>query len=203
MAVKRCANCEGPIGHLEAEHRWNDHVVCRQCYERLSRPVPNSATATPSGAPGPRPRRPKVFWLAIALFVAGTVFLVLGLWGFVEELLGSQGDLEQLQRTLAKARAASPAWLDGLGLIMLCAHVVGFVMAWRGWAWGALVMIATVVPLAAVEITSGASVLGLTLSGPYLAALVLSAAGFACFLLPPAWRYYRQCAAYRLAQEAT
>ena len=36
VQVEGCENCGGAIGRLEAAYLWQNHVVCRPCYERLA-----------------------------------------------------------------------------------------------------------------------------------------------------------------------
>jgi predicted RNA-binding Zn-ribbon protein involved in translation (DUF1610 family) len=33
---RQCDNCGAGIGRLESPYEWNDHVVCSECYQRLS-----------------------------------------------------------------------------------------------------------------------------------------------------------------------
>jgi len=192
MATRICENCERTIGNLEPEHTWDGHVVCGDCYRRLAAPAQQPVVLV-------RPKKPWVFWLAIALFCAGSALVSIEMIRNVSEMLGSMNDPAELERRLAEAQSSSSGadtLMSLLSIPLLIANLVGFVTAWRGYAWGSFVMVASAAPLVVAEFT-GASIVGVRPTLLYIAGIAVACAGFACFFLPSAWTYYRRSAQYR------
>jgi len=203
MALRTCENCERTIGNLEPEHTWDGHAVCGECHRRLAAARQGTAAGEPAAAPVQtvvlkRPKKPGVFWLAIALFCAGSVLIGVEMMRDVSAMLGDMGDAAALERRLAEAQSdsAGGTLMTLLSLPLLIAHVVGFLAAWRGHAWGSFVMVGTAVPLVAMEFTGG-SIIGVRPTVLYIAGFAVASAGFVCFFLPSAWTYYRRSAQYR------
>jgi len=206
MTLRTCENCERPIGNLEPEHTWDGHVVCTECHGRLSGAV--QAETVPPAATQPvilrRPKKPWIFWLAIALFSAGSVLIGIEMLREVNDLLGDMGNAAALERRLAEAQSSSSGSTTLIALLslpLLIAHVVGFVAAWRGHAWGSFVMVGPAVPLVAMEFNGG-SIVGVKPTLLTIAGFAVACSGFVCFFLPAARAYYRRAAAYRRGEIA-
>ena len=45
MAIETCGNCKRIIGELEQAYTWQNHILCKECYARLSNPT--AAQPTP------------------------------------------------------------------------------------------------------------------------------------------------------------
>lgn len=200
MTLRTCENCERTIGHMEADFTWQDRRVCRECHGRLSGELPQPAAGGAATVVRP-PSKPWVFWLAMLLFVVGAVLVGVEAMNQVGSTIGSAQSPEELLRRLSESQtgsAAADTTLTVLSLVLCVAHIVGFVKAWAGHLWGAVLMVATAVALTALEFAGG-SLLGLKPTPLYLAAGAAACAGFGCFFLPPALAYYRRATEYRIA----
>ena len=203
MAIRTCENCERDIGHLEPELLWQGRAVCAECLRRLVAATQGpvmSATVVPAMEPAfRRPRKPWPLWLAIGLFALAavpiTIQFTIEMKGKLDLALG--GNVEELEKMGSGGGNALVA-LGGLAVSVI--NLVGFVAAWRGWSWGAIVAAVTAVVMVYMEL-GGMSLTGLKPTTLYASGLVVMVAGYACLLLPPAWAYYRRCAEWRASQQ--
>jgi hypothetical protein len=42
MVTETCKNCKRIIGELEQAYAWQNHILCKECYTRLSSPTLSS-----------------------------------------------------------------------------------------------------------------------------------------------------------------
>jgi hypothetical protein len=67
--MNKCDNCDRQIGRLEAVHSWDNHVVCEECFGRLSTP----AAPIRHGPIETRPQIPAIFkvlaWLLVIIIL--------------------------------------------------------------------------------------------------------------------------------------
>ena len=53
MATETCENCKRIIGELEQAYTWQSHILCKECYIRLSSPTKASTVAQRPITQGP------------------------------------------------------------------------------------------------------------------------------------------------------
>jgi len=190
MELRACANCDRTIGHLEQSPTWEGKTVCAACYARLigAQKIPVL----------PAPLKPKVPWpfvAAVGLFVVAMVPIgleFLAKFRDILEKMNQSGDMSML----ALPGVGTNPITAMIGLILGIVNLVAFIVAWQGRAWGGVVSVATAAALVAMELC-GLKVVGLNLTPMYISGLLIMMAGYACTLLPRAWAYYRECAAWR------
>jgi len=89
------------------------------------------------------------------------------------------------------------------GVLLFIMDVLGVLMATLGYAWGAVLRIVVFVlcfPLNILVILLSADVPGVCVMS--CLSFLLGVASFVCFVVPPAWEYYRACKAYRMGRLA-
>jgi general secretion pathway protein G len=76
MAIETCENCKRIIGELEQAYTWQNHILCKVCYARLSNPTAAQPTPVDVRAPVilPPPQRSLV---KSTLIVMATVIAVI------------------------------------------------------------------------------------------------------------------------------
>jgi hypothetical protein len=106
--VDKCENCGREIGKLETAHLWQEHVLCGECYKRLSGGQAVDAafsSTTPIGRGQSPPRRFRVPLRATAT-VAMVLFLLAAvacLW--LPGYLQYRRDLDAFHEKLARVEA--------------------------------------------------------------------------------------------------
>lgn len=200
MAIRTCENCERSIGHLEPELSWQGKEVCAECYRRLVASLQPAAMPVAAVTAFRRPKKPGVFWVAVGLFAVAMVPMGIEFMKKVQDELATYqtGNIDDLLKTQQGASGSGLA-MSLFALAVGVGNMVGFVAAWRGHGWGAWVALGTAVVIVVMEL-GGQSLMGLSPTPLYILALSLMLAGFGCMVLPAAWAYYRQCAAWRQAQ---
>jgi general secretion pathway protein G len=58
MAIETCENCKRIIGELEQAYTWQNHILCKECYDRLSNPAVAQPTPVDIHAPVVQPQSP-------------------------------------------------------------------------------------------------------------------------------------------------
>ncbi|MFZ0034688.1 MAG: type II secretion system protein GspG [Sedimentisphaerales bacterium] len=88
MAIETCKNCKRIIGELEQAYTWQSHILCKECYARLSNPTVAQPTPVDVHAPVilPHPQRSLV---KSTLIVMATVIPVLVVIYIVLSILSS------------------------------------------------------------------------------------------------------------------
>lgn len=81
--METCENCGSIIGKLETPYVHGDHVVCRECKDRLAQPVTQHAAPPPLPDATGAPLRPapssdvqvwkNLKWLGLGMFAVGAV----------------------------------------------------------------------------------------------------------------------------------
>lgn len=76
MAIETCKNCKRIIGELEQAYTWQSHILCKECYARLSSPAVAQPTLVDVHTPvmPPPPQRSLV---KSTIIVMATVIVVI------------------------------------------------------------------------------------------------------------------------------
>lgn len=173
-------------------------IKCKHCGEFLdgrtpqnrveAAPVP-SPPPVPSAQPRgglPRPRMPGVMQAGLAMYIVSFV-------------LGVASGCSETWPELPAVSREQAAGLLGMGciaLLILPADVLGLIMACWGRAWGAIVLLCTTATGFLLSSVS-ANYVPAPKSPLYILAMVLGVASVICFVVPPAWAFYRQSEEYR------
>ena len=110
--LEPCANCGESIGELEVPHLFEQHVVCKACYKKLSNdaaqipdsefrepiaPAVTRSTWSPGGtATLERPKRAKARDTSDWAFFIALVLILFGCMGLVLLFFSSEGSHESL-----------------------------------------------------------------------------------------------------------
>lgn len=184
-----CANCGRSIGKLETAFNWQGQPVCADCHRRLAGCVSEARA-------GGGPAMPSYFWLGVGLYILSGLILL----GQLLAELAVASDAEFDEPTTAAEGAAACIFLP-LILGILALDVVALVMACRGRAWGAIVMIATtafalvLTPFVATELSGAGAALEAF-------STLVGLGSLAVFVLPRSWTYYREHARWRRGRMA-
>jgi general secretion pathway protein G len=74
MAIESCENCKRIIGELEQAYTWQRHIVCKECYTRLSTPVGGNAPVIQ-----PPPQRSLVKSTLVVMATVAVVIVIIPL----------------------------------------------------------------------------------------------------------------------------
>jgi hypothetical protein len=89
MAMETCENCKRIIGELEQAYTWQSHILCKECYARLSNPTGVQPIPVDINTPiiMPPPQRSLVKSTLIVIAVVIAVAIALSVFtGFLEYL---------------------------------------------------------------------------------------------------------------------
>jgi len=83
--MAECDNCGRTIGKLESGREWRDHLVCSDCFNRLS--PPRQYPTTPQ-----KSETPRIFkWAAWLIVIVVLVFL----FDYIGHYYSRQADLQE------------------------------------------------------------------------------------------------------------
>lgn len=135
-----------------------------------------------------KPPVPEILWWGVALYV-----LSFGL-GMVAGLVGEPPRLTDEE----KVRIVVAYCCFGLPLLVV--DLVGMVVACLGYVWGAVLRIC-VLGLSLLMLLAAFIVEPSLVAQPLsLFSTLVGIGSVVCFVVPPAWEYYRACEAYRRSQ---
>jgi hypothetical protein len=175
-----CPSCKRLLVGDAETYEWDGNQVCGDCFDRMT----DDDAEPGSPPPLPRAKKPKppaVIVIGLALYIAAVVFS-----------FAAAPDIspEQIESVMGLAM---------LAFLLLGLDVLGLVMAVRGRSWGAILMVCTTVAAVLVGLGIEASVGGIETDPlAQVVNIVIGVANLACFLVPPAWKYYRACDEFRV-----
>lgn len=196
MASLQCPHC-GTLIPASAE-KSPGTFQCPSCGQSASlRPV-----SPPSGQVPVRPSRPGVLTFGLALYI------ISGVCGLLAEF--ARSDLgHEFRPDIPLVHTPDQAiGFAVLGVFMILFGIVDLfsvICAFYGHAFGAILQILLFFPsLGVAGVAFGIA----QASGSYniagynlmLVGFALGIASFVCFIVPPAWAYYKECARYRIAK---
>jgi TPR repeat protein len=81
MATETCENCKRIIGELEQAYTWQSHILCKECYARLSNPTVKQPISVDVHAPviQPPPQRSLIKSTLIVMATVVSVIVVVSI----------------------------------------------------------------------------------------------------------------------------
>lgn len=191
--VQTCPRC-GNVNAVPAPPRDRVHeAVCPSPAQQL----PGQAIIKPTLAP-------VIAW-GLGLYITS---FVLGILAEVADARGIGWLEELLLKELLPAAPPKPelSVLLVVGIILAFADLLGVIMATLGYAWGAVLRIVLFFPSVVFYLITPTLITPIPGTSShsrefwvfYSSSFFVSIASFICYIVPPAWQYYRECKRYRL-----
>jgi TPR repeat protein len=119
MATETCENCKRIIGELEQAYTWQSHILCKECYARLSNPTTKQPIPVDVHTPiiQPTPQRSLV---KSTLIVIATVIAVIVVISIILFIIYSVPSIPSRQTTIDKANKGDAYAQTLLGTMYRC-----------------------------------------------------------------------------------
>lgn len=195
MITFQCPKCNEWLSVSESHAGARE--TCPHCGNVAAIPLPSApppippAGSTAQFSPAIRkPAMPDVMKAGLGLYIGSFVA------GVLSSVLGPPA----LREPPSPDAAVGLLVIGILALALAALDVLGFIMGCLGYAWGTILRICLYLPglfvwavsMLVTALGAGAGALALSVT-----AFFADLASLICFVVPPAWDYYRECKAYR------